>query len=600
MTDDTVSRPRWSADGQGIAAMLDDPFGHPGAARLALGQGPWAWLAHPRALALVPSGPPATGPRTPLLTVESARAEVWVEPVGSSMSSACCELGPAAAESWSRAVDLVPRSLPVQLVGATFDAARPCVIRLAGLERSQGARSVRAAVIDGPSFGLSFGLMVAARALGAELPADGVASACLGGAGGLGEVEGVEGKSAVIQAWLPSVRRVWVARGQVGAWRTALATADRTIEVVGFGSLGEAIAALLGPSVEERLRALGADAPGRQRTLKTWYLLALHGARVPASWMGLMRAADRAAELWPAPEPGVAWRFAFARAVFARHAGWSVPMPDPGGIHHLPAAHRPLALAHIVQHHCDTGGPDRAVLDALLATFDGDAALRHPRVLGARGRLTDRDGECVKALGEQEAAVAAWFDRAPREASYALTEGLRLAGVTSDAGACARLEEAHAILEQLGVLEPSDCAFIEIARAVARLRIFGPEDAWAGARLTRAWTCPSVHTPSHLRFSAARHDAARLRSKGGVGARDAVTHLQSVADSEGRDDAEQARAYLALVDLDETVAQGDASGANAAVASLRVLARSTVEPVLARAPNDAVARAAFLALHYPY
>jgi hypothetical protein len=142
-----------------------------------------------------------------------------------------------ARQAWENAGCALPRSVPVlwESVRATTQRS-PVLSRIESFAHSGTA--ILESAIDGPSFGLTFGLVLSSRVFGLPLPADLAASAALDANGRVQSVDGLAQKIAGLLALAPRITRLIVAEAQR---EDAKEAAGDTLDVFGVRTLGEAL-----------------------------------------------------------------------------------------------------------------------------------------------------------------------------------------------------------------------------------------------------------------------------------------------------------------------------------------------------------------------
>lgn len=389
-------------------------------------------------------------------------------------------------------------------------------------------------LVDGPSFGLAFVLAQLSRAAAAPLDADLVATAAVGRDGRVEAVDGLGPKLAALRAWAPGVWRVLVARSQVDE-ATALAGG---LEILGIERIEEASAlAFRDHPLALAPTTAWPDAAARARAAQGYFRLATQPPRESLRWTALAVAADALA----ARSEGVdRWRAAFAASVAHRHDGRAVPVPTaPPGL--LRGELEVVVLAHRVQAVTDGVTEDWEPVAA-----EAEARLPPPgreyqadlRLLGALGRLYAAWGHAPRARELLGRALAGWTDLDREDdASYPLSELLRLEGVAGDAAALAAL--AARVGEQAG--RPGE-AYVRLAAGVG-WALCGDPDRAAGLLDGRAF--PWERSAAHVQASRLRW-LARIDPAG--------PHLSALA-AAARVDPRQAFAWiLARIDRGDTAA----------------------------------------------
>jgi len=223
-----------------------------------------------------------------------------------------------------------------------------------------------------------------------------------------------------------------------------------------------------------------------------------------------------------------------------------------------------------------------------------DAFLPQLKLEGALARLWAVTGRAEQALAAQATlapALAALLEYA--ETSFPLSEWFRLAGALGRTEAFAGAAEFHARVVELGGLGAEGTAYVDLARARARVAL-GIADGSDPARVLVDLAARG-DVPGHVRWSAARW---ALAAGAGSAAARIEREIRETAAGGGRD-ALAARKFVALVDLDRAVQADRAQDAHAAVATLQSLEPGLLRHLAGWAPaGEAVAR--HVARFYPY
>lgn len=360
--------------------------------------------------------------------------------------------------------------------------------------------------LDGASFGLAFVLGHWSRLTGVPVAPDLAASATVDEDGRLGRVEGLAEKLAALRAWAPAVRRVVVAADQPtvdpppGLTLVRLGTADEAWPL-----------AFETAALHAALHAAWADPATADAAARRFFAVALRSPRTHPRWSAL---AEGSALLAASPEPATRWRARVAHAIASRHAGAPLLLPDGEPPEPLRRPFRVALAAHRVQAANDAAEADwRPLADAARALLPapGDEHEDDLRLLGALGRLLGAWGETTRARADLRRAVDGWFALdAPGEATYPVSELLRLAGVARDADALAEAEAlADRCLVGLG-RDASGAAFVALSRGRARCLCGRPDAADALHAPSVDW----ADAPIHARASRLRW-LARLDPEGG-------------------------------------------------------------------------------------
>lgn len=549
-----------------------------------LAAGPWCW-PRPDTIAFEAhlgayGQPPAPVPgHVAAITVRGQTTTFWhLQPHRAGVSSTA--LGADARASWTNAGIALPRSLPV-LWRSVHDATRelPIVRRLGASIAATGFEE-RDGLVDGPSFGLAFFLLLASSVLECPVPGDVVASAGIDAFGRLSAVDALPQKIAGVLDLAPAVTRLVVSADQ--AQRAEDAARGR-LEIVAARNAAEALDRVFGERLSALLVEAGSDHERRAELTSGFFRLALVGRGASIDWSPVARGADQALKAWHDLGPEPRYQLQFARAVAARHESndGDLPLPDADWLAAQPRVLRLQVLSHLVQQSADTGTPDAAVVEDL-ATPELEPDLRQAfvpqlRLHGALCRLWSLTGRAPDALRDQErlaCTLAASY--ATADVSFPLSEWLRLAGALGDAAALARARDFRQQLLTHGGFGEHGSPYVQLAWARGQLQLDpGDPDAWAAA--AQLADDPSV--PAHVRWAAHRW------------AGQPYTHALRRA----AEDNLLARRYDVLVQLDAAVRAGDDEDAQRLVIEL---ARLDPGPVghLRRAGADP----ATVANLYPY
>ena len=346
---------------------------------------------------------------------------------------AASDTGNAWNMAWDCALEHAPLVLdPKQTCGKPSFA---CIARQTTAQHVPGAIS-----LAGRSYGLSFCLSHASRLLGQVVPPSIAASATVNSDGTLGTVEGHEAKAWAVHQLALGVKTLLVARGDLATFKRLLEGTGTS--VVPLDTVSEAFAEVW-PQFQTKTEAHWNhhpdDAARAAHALEATLIVSSpHLSR----WHGVVRTADAlVASMGPIADlpasSGRAYRSAqVARKIAMRHLGHDdgrIPWPTPDD---LPERHdlRMRYLAHVVQSWSDGDSPERAGEAAERAL----ACLRPPLdrgvadliLAGAIGRALGSSGEEAKALTWLLDVINDWNDIGlPEQSSFALCEGIRLAGV---------------------------------------------------------------------------------------------------------------------------------------------------------------------------
>jgi hypothetical protein len=501
--------------------------------------------------------------------------------------------GARAAARWDDAICALPRSLPVLWASVRHHRERPFPWHLGSHARPGHAAAPPEPIVDGPSVGLSFFLVLASRVLGVPVATDVVATATLDAYGAVGPVEGLEVKIPTILEVGPRVRRLVVAAAQV---EDARALARGRLEVLGVRSASEAAELFLSGLAGRLVKVEG---PRRRELVRSFFRLVLSGQRELLDWSPVAEAARIALVEWPGLADEDRYTLEFAAAVAARHQGnrGSLRVPPETWLAALSTPVRINVLAHLVQQSADTGDPP-ARQTLALALRDLPIDVRHAfapqlRLMGAVARLESFCGNPARALARQrQLAEGHLANLGYEDVSLPLCEWLRLAGAMPDRDALAKAEAFFEEARALGAFSATDLGFLELARARAAVQA-GAATPGAGDVLRRLAADATI--ADHVRRSAARWAITCARALGDGGGVAAAEAALASGCPEGDPDA---RAYACLASLDTALADGDEAGARGAVESLRQCLPGLVQHLAEeREPAEVPAH---VARYFPY
>jgi len=342
--------------------------------------------------------------------------------------------GPVMRDALRRAEALAPATLPVVVPGAGLGTdATWEVLRVFA---AGGGESL---AVEGASFGLAMLLTVASVHLDEAVPADVLALATLDSAGRAGLVQHLDEKLALVRGAALGVRRVLVAAAQ----RDEALRHAGPLEVVAVDDAVEALAVTFA-GVTERLQGRWRS-PDEAREAAEWMLkLALVPPRDrTVRWRAVADAARTLADALR-QDPDAQERATFAHTIAARHAGDTGPLPWPSArlLAGLSPSRRYRAMAQGVQAAADAGHPEARARIAEAERLLADDETPGRDTLEVRGAI----GRALATLRAYEAArdtlaraVEGWWqldDEA--QASFALSELLRVCGVLGDTAGLAR------------------------------------------------------------------------------------------------------------------------------------------------------------------
>jgi hypothetical protein len=574
---------------------------------------PWCWpppQSRGRDLLVESLGPVPALPagRAPAVTVRGDTVTLWcldadtrtdAVPYGDAPGFGRLPLGPDARVSWRAAALALTRSLPVPW-RSVHDASRALPVGTFLRSHLDGARlEERQRVLDGPSFGLAFFLLLASRVLDLPLPDDVIAIAGVDERGHVLPVDAVQAKTAGLAALAPSIRRVIVCVDQVS---DANAAGETGLEIIGVTGAADALVRLHDQVLPDRLVDAGIDAERRAELVDAFFRLALAGRGPALNWSPIERGAAIALREWPLVDDQE-YRLQFASAVAARHdrnAG-ELPLPDEmasprAWLERQPAPIRLALLTHLVQQSADAGTPpwpktEALALRALPPRFE-DALLPHLQLMGALARLWAITGREVTALVVDRRLARAFAEAfAEEDVSWPLAEVFRLSGVLHDRGAFEDAEDLREQVLTVGGLAARGAPHVELARARALVMLGRLDDA-ALDQLHGLTKDSGI--PAHVRWSASRWFVRSLRERRHD---DSAGEYLAKFEQETRDprDGVVAERYLVLAHLDAALAAADVARAAGLVSHLQKLDPGPLGHLLSVSKD-----AAFIASRYPY
>jgi len=552
---------------------------------------PWGWpedsaLADLAArVASAPGGRVSPG-STLIVSVEAEG--LWILRRGGRTPDAV-EFQATAAASARLALRLVARDLPLYADPAALHRTHDWFATKFALQRYTPA-------LDGESFGLSFALATSSALLEVPVPTDIIASARLTAGGSLEPVAGLERKIELVIEDALGVTKFLVAAAQRDeAERAAKNFADRrALTIVPVGNFRDAFRYVFS-SVVDNLRATWTESNG-ERLIDEVFRTCLYGTPTVMPWKAI---AELAANLVSREQDGRRlWKLALANAIARRHLGDSSVRLEWPSDEELASMHRSLRLrliAQIVQSASDGGH------DPLGAARRATRSLRDPLergiedlvLLGAIGRARAAAGQYEEAIRDLDEAVRGWREvAAEHESSHALSELLRLLGITGQAAHIGELCETHVqAFELLPQVSEVSIGFVVVAAGRALVQVGRFEAALSYLGDARPW--PPL--PRHLEGARERWCARALDGLGRVD--DAAARRRKLAKLAelALDHDEGLRDQADLAELDAAIRGGDPT--HAIVRKLE--ASDDGQSLLVLCPPGAD-RAAFLAEHWRY
>ena len=480
--------------------------------RRQLRAGPWCWPpeSDERRMAwaetIAGGVPPATSGRALGVAVSGRASILWALELGRGPTAQDSRhravLGPDAMGAWRTAVALLPGALPV-LWRSISQLAEPgpTVIQLAASDEAAYRR-----VVDGPSFGLTFSLLLASAIFDIPLPGDLAASAELLPDGTAGPVRGLAAKIEGLRHLAPRVTRLLVAAEQASE-DEAQAAAGKELHLIPVSSAAEALHEAFRNRLAHSLVST-TDPSQRDEVIGSLFRLSFAGRRIAIDWTPIEAAAGLALE-WDGLTDDQRYRLEFARAVAARHernAG-TLPTPTRDWLDRQPRPIQVGVAAHMLQQAADTGVPDPAIAQTIATPFlpESERSAYQPqlRLLGALARLWAVTGRPREALELQERLARAFFDAFEYgEMSFQFSEWFRLSGAVEDRDAFETADQLYQRVLTLGAFGIGGSPFVELARAKAMVMLRIALDDEPVRVLERLATASEV--PHHVRWSAAR------------------------------------------------------------------------------------------------
>jgi hypothetical protein len=499
--------------------------------------------------------------------------------------------GPDAQASWRAAGLALPRSVPV-LWRSVHHAARD-LPRATFLDSHQSAPGFeeRDRVLDGPSFGLTFFLLLTSVVLDVPLPDDFVASAQVDERGRIGPVEAIAEKIGGIVARAPTIRRILVAADQQDE---AIVAARGALDVIGVADAADALRHIFADRLSRSLADAGTDPNRRAELVAAFFRLALVGRGASVDWSPIERGAALALGEWPLDDDQ-RYRLQFACAVAARHernAG-VLSIPSAAWLDAQPVTLRLALLTHLVQQSADAGVPSAVDTEALalqaLPHRVEDRLLPHLKLAGALARLWAVTGREREALDTQRTLAHAFADAyVDYESSYPLAEWYRLSGILLDSEAFEAARDFHARVLTAGGFGFHGGPYVDLSLARAQVMLGRIGAATVGC-LEALSHDRSV--PAHVRWSATRWLVRALRSQDDRAASDSV--LRELSRASSADGLPQR--YFALASVDRSILESSRAEAATLVQRLRECDPGTVDHLLRVSADPA-----FVASRYPY
>jgi hypothetical protein len=370
-----------------------------------------------------------------------------------------------------------------------------------------GGRGQPPETVSGASFGLGFGLALAAHALDARLADDFIAAASLDSSSAVGAVD-LTNKLNLL-AELTGVSRLVVAKEQAAEASAQLAALGcEHVTVVGVADLAQALDTVLERGFAGLPVRRAVDDRARQRIIRYLRNVVRQGIPQTCAWAPLCELALAAVDVWQAKLPAdtlheleylasVAWRHQPTRPQ-------RPPLPPISWFQGLPAQGQVEVLANYVQHATDVDPTVYAQLvpflePALAGIADTDAGAK---LLGAHGRYRQLvAGQGQRALAELTQAAEHWWDSAQfSEINRPLCALVRLTAAMRQQDAFKLWSARAQELLVDGLLSISDEDFLRLAMGTG----FALLDDWESAlpHLQEASKAPNYVAASALRWLA--------------------------------------------------------------------------------------------------
>lgn len=576
--------------------------------RDALVPGPWYWPSNARddalELARTATGcseppPPSVGV-TPGVTLEGNCALVWL--LGSLPAPAAsteADLGETCRDSWSAAALALPRAVPLLWTSVSVAHARKPRLHLVGSYLKGSGVEPSCRLVQGPSFGLAFFLILASRTFGVPLPGDLIAFAAVNEDGRVGPVDGLELKLEAVSERMPGVQRVLISaeqEGELPLW------AKERLQVIAIATGAQALEVVFGNQLPELLLKEGSD-PSRRQELADWFFrFAFQGRSELVDWSPIAAAAKLALERWPALTEGQRFQLAFARGVAERHemnAG-RLPVPPLCWLLTKPVPLRCQLAAHLVQQLADAGNPSWPEVEPIVTAVRASAALESHqmqlRLEGALARLQAVTGRPGDALIRQEELARVYFDcLLYSEISFPLAEWYRLSGIVGDRAAFGRADQMKAAVESAGGFGLHGSVYVQLSRCKASVLLHHGQNVLVEEGLTQL--ADDRRAPEHVRWSAVRW-LLRVRGNDASRRNQLSEALAQAASVDERRRRHAAAVNVALAELDAAVAGEDYEKSRTALGRLRQLEPALMAHLLAAADGDDPGP--FVSIHYPY
>lgn len=472
---------------------------------------------------------------------------------------------------------LVPRALPALVAPGALETP-PLGARRAVLETPDPG------ALDGASFGLSMGLAMASALLEEPAPAEVVAMARLDHDGVCAPVAHLYEKLDVVARWALGVRRVLVAASQLDEARATIAQLGAELEVRAVDDLADALREAFG-DVEALLRARWAKDPARgERAARALLSLARDGGYHLLDWRAVASAARGLVDQLPDGEER--WMAQLAEHIANRHRDAPTPLAlKEDWLRSQPRPFRLRLWAHVVQSVADGMDEWSSYLEAASAELapPGDEHAEDLALASALGRAHAAVYDYGAAIPLLERAANGWLAlESPHDATYAVSELLRVAGAADDEALFARTVARHvAAIRRDPRTSLVGLAFVQLQMGRASVQL---GEKVAGARALEAIP-ESGPLPGHVLAS-----RSRWLANAGTKAHRAALQLRT------RD----AAPVVALAALDAALEQGDGAEALRRASRVPLLDREVARLVRRFETSDDGELASLLARHSRY
>lgn len=422
----------------------------------------------------------------------------------------------SATVAWSRACVALPHALPflwspLYQLSQQLPAAWPL-----GTLHQGGDLAHERLVLEGPSFGLGFALMLASRLLRQPLPADLSASVSLRRNGDLSPVEGLELKLLALTRLAPGVRRVFLhsnqaQQGQRLAEKIAAGHQRRpALEVLPVKDLAQALE-LAFPQMAQRLDQTLRNPHTLAEVTQSLFEMCLGSRHQTWRWEPVQRTAEHLLEHHgDALDEAQRQRLAYVRAVSSRHEGQAEPSPEPheSWLRDLAVPLRLRVLAHTLQQAISVRRQDpEALIQKALGQLPAveQSFPDHLRARGALGRLYAVRGQLREAIELQREVARAWLSHLkPSEVSYSLCQWLLLSAALGDRASFQEAQDFNRTFQALNGLREYNHAYVDLNQARG-LHLLGQDEQ--AIPLLQAWLS-AENLPRPVRLAIWRHWAA--------------------------------------------------------------------------------------------